>query len=334
MYPADPAPIGPLNDQTILAINTKPFNARTLTFDLNGNVDYDVNWDYRDGTDAFFGCSVNYGIPNYGGQMRYYGGVGLNTNQAARVDKDNCGLTRLPNLPFNFPSGTCKTYTIEIDGNEKEYLFLCFSDIESTYCRIFDGVSYMDNKIANTTYQHSFTELASFEGKPFITGDYQGPYTNNAKTEIYNLNDDSTWYQAADYPYGDFISFYSTVSTDQSAFIIGGRQEAQLGQIVDQYTAVLAQYTRDSAGQMQWYEFSTLLQQRVGHNSILVEDQLVIFGGSARDLAGNPEAAKTEIWNITDASIAPKQIAPFLKSRDYQFGIGLYMVEKDFCKKT
>ena len=75
------------------------------------------------------------------------------------------------------------------------------------------------------------------------------------------------------------IAFYSTVSTDDAVFIIGGREEPQVA-AQDQYTNVLAKYNGT------WSDVGELFYQRVGHASILVESILYIFGGSVRDRDG------------------------------------------------
>ena len=87
------------------------------------------------------------------------------------------------------------------------------------------------------------------------------------------------------------IAFYSTVSTDESVYIIGGRRESQVEK-QEQYTDVLAQYKDDK-----WILGTQQLQyQRVGHASILIKnnpafdgkDILYIFGGSGRNSLGFP----------------------------------------------
>ena len=69
------------------------------------------------------------------------------------------------------------------------------------------------------------------------------------------------------------------MSTDDSVFIIGGREEPQVA-AQDQYTNVLAKYNGT------WSDVGELFYQRVGHASILVESILYIFGGSVRDRDG------------------------------------------------
>ena len=88
------------------------------------------------------------------------------------------------------------------------------------------------------------------------------------------------------------IAFYSTVSTDEAVYIIGGRQEPY-GERADQYTNALAQFRND-----RWKIFEQrLFYQRVGHASILIDIQkdgrdhqiLYIFGGSVRNSQGDQE---------------------------------------------
>ena len=57
--------------------------------------------------------------------------------------------------------------------------------------------------LANTTYEHSFVELASYKGKPFVTGSFETNEVNNNRTEIFDMSTDSWQHKEDwDYPYG------------------------------------------------------------------------------------------------------------------------------------
>ena len=63
--------------------------------------------------------------------------------------------------------------------------------------------------------------LASYKGKPLSTGsDKTNDDPKNAKTEIYDYQSDS-WSDAPGYPYSTWITYYTTTSTVDSAYIIG-----------------------------------------------------------------------------------------------------------------
>ena len=63
--------------------------------------------------------------------------------------------------------------------------------------------------------------MASYKGKPLITGsDQTTDDPKNAKTEIYDYQSDS-WSAAPDYPYANWLTYYATTSTEDSAYIIG-----------------------------------------------------------------------------------------------------------------
>ena len=91
----------PPTDRAILVLNTKPFEAKPLVFDLNGkvlkekldnnflkgNVDDDLNWDYRNLTGAFFGCATL-----HRDEMLYFGGVGADSRQVTFQKNDGRAL--------------------------------------------------------------------------------------------------------------------------------------------------------------------------------------------------------------------------------------------------
>lgn len=83
------------------------------------------------------------------------------------------------------------------------------------------------------------------------------------------------------------IAFYSTVSTPQSVYIIGGRRESRDVDKEKQYTDLVVRFTNNA-----WKIATQSLQyQRVGHASILLNYNkrtvFFVFGGSARDKEGN-----------------------------------------------
>ena len=93
------------------------------------------------------------------------------------------------------------------------------------------------------------------------TGCSRGSGCHN-KTEVLDLST-KTWSDAPDYPFG-WIVTYSTISTSESAYIIGGSRTED----------IIAQFTN-----FQWYLAGNLKQKRKGSGSILIGNWAVIIGG-------------------------------------------------------
>ena len=130
--------------------------------------------------------------------------------------------------------------------------------------------------------------LGSYQNSPFVTGHYSS--TNGLKTEILNY-DSEEWKQLADYPFsnGDRyvqqliqrnfsnflnqihfrIAYYSTASTDESAFIIGGYTSVSPSII-----SIIAEYKNGS-----WKNVGNLVQARYGHGAITSGSTTMVVGG-------------------------------------------------------
>ena len=51
--------------------------------------------------------------------------------------------------------------------------------------------------VPDTTYAHSFVQLASYKKRPFVTGSFESLEVNNNRTEFL---DGDNWSEAAEYP--------------------------------------------------------------------------------------------------------------------------------------
>ena len=52
--------------------------------------------------------------------------------------------------------------------------------------------------VPDTTYAHSFVQLASYKKRPFVTGSFESLEVNNNRTEF--LVDGNNWSEAPEYP--------------------------------------------------------------------------------------------------------------------------------------
>ena len=109
------------------------------------------------------------------------------------------------------------------------------------------------------------------------------------------------------------ISIYSTTQTSDAVYISGGR-----------YTRdIVAEFNND-----RWRRLTNLNQGRHSHGSITIGGETMIIGGFFYD---QYSSLVTEVWDLKNGT--NKIIEPRLPDDRYVYGIALYVVDKDFCKK-
>ena len=119
--------------------------------------------------------------------------------------------------------------------------------------------------------------------------------------------------------------FYSTASTMEAVYIIGGR-----------YTRNIIAEFKDGS----WRQSGTLAKGRYYHGSIELGNDVMVIGGWSFDgrlvyffdyflIIDFFSDKETEIWNFTDGT--NKVVNPILPNYDYSRGIGLYIVPFNFC---
>jgi len=125
------------------------------------------------------------------------------------------------------------------------------------------------------------------------------------------------------------IYHYSTASTSEAAYIIGGLNHGF-------YTSnIIAQFKNDA-----WSQFGTLAKGRYMHGSISLGNEFMVIGGRSSDgrlvyfknIFGYKSFfsdVETEIWTYTNGN--NKIINPTVSNKQYIGGIGLYLVPFDFC---
>ena len=124
----------------------------------------------------------------------------------------DCTVKRIGDIPFDFASGTCGTFTI----GGLPTILLCFNQFEETKCRsltrrndgalndikdfAFDSEFQMDKiTIPDSTYVHYLARMANYQGFPLILGG-----TNSNNLELLNTME-INWieYEGMDYPYSN-----------------------------------------------------------------------------------------------------------------------------------
>ena len=109
------------------------------------------------------------------------------------------------------------------------------------------------------------------------------------------------------------MSHYSTASTLEAAYIIGGYDTQEL----------IAEFKNDA-----WRQLGTLTKGRYGHGSITLGAETMIIGGSRWGTWVFSDL-ETQIWNFTNKNHTVINLT--LPRNDYGDGIGLYIVPFDFC---
>ena len=140
------------------------------------------------------------------------------------------------------------------------------------------------------------------------------------------------------------ISHYSTTQTLDALYIIGGfnARREKFGKDILFQKNIVAEFKN-----YQWRRLANLNQGRHGHGSIAIGDQTIIIGGyfnfetlvllfldnrmTKNLLKSLLSTLVTEVWELENGNNTI--IAPTLPDGHYNYGIALYVVDKDFCKK-
>ena len=116
------------------------------------------------------------------------------------------------------------------------------------------------------------------------------------------------------YNYLRELSEYATSHTEDSVYIIGGRQWTSAR------SSTIAQFKEN-----EWTIAGYLKQHRYGHGAITVNGMTLIIGGNNGTSASG---FYTELWEYE--SFETEEIEPRL---DWYYRIGLFLVEDGFCSK-
>jgi len=166
-------------------------------------------------------------------------------------------------MNFDFYQGSCGSFRFE----EEEIVLLCFSypGDEKYKCRSFNGTTFTDSNSSST---HGHTKagnaLGKYNGKPFVTGGYDGQY--HAETEILDLNNTAEkyiWNLHKKYPFSESIRYAATVSFQDRVVVIGG-----------DYIDLIAEFKNEI-----WTILTNLSTVRSYHNAIVADHDVVIVGG-------------------------------------------------------
>ena len=153
----------------VLILNTRASQGVPVLTNLSGKDERDFGFVFEGGATVHTGCSLLW-------QSTYYmfGGYG-NKNQIARLD--NCQLTKIGDLSFQFSYGGCTTADNKIH--------LCFNDNSAEYdvCRSSLSPTGAFEITVKSTYKHLGVKIASHESK-LIKG---GPICIMNKQDLHSL---------------------------------------------------------------------------------------------------------------------------------------------------
>ena len=108
--------------------------------DRYGREDYDINFEYGEGTSVYLTCMLF-----YNNEPWFFGGEGDNVRQISKIN--GCRLENVGDLAFPFYDGACTMF--------RQKLFLCFDRIdggnEMKLCRTADSPF---GEFTAATYSH------------------------------------------------------------------------------------------------------------------------------------------------------------------------------------
>jgi len=307
----------------VLVLNTYDANSVPLVIGYNGEFDSDINFTYEANTHVYLSCAAT-----LNNEMWILGGHQKRGWQRQMSKVTGCTLKNVGNLDFDYSAGGCNTF-------DSMGILLCFSESgteSGKTCRSFNGDNNGATTIeASSIFPHFYVmALGSYKNLPFVTGSdrvvngVRPAITFGLKTEIL---ENGVWVdQAADYPFssGDRISDYSTTSTSEAIFIIGGFTNfATPGTqpVHNRYTTTIAKY-QDKI----WTNVGNLKVGRHIHSSITMGSKVMIVGGWTVHL----QTGETELW---ESESPQSQIINSKKLFNNRYP-ALFHVDLGFCSKN
>lgn len=216
---------------------------------------------------------------------------------------EGCGLTKIQETPVSGPYN-CATYFFP-----EERILFCDGD----KCQSFNG---KNNAVEpDPIYGGHAGPLANYKGNPMLVGNvYYCGNNCGPQAEIMELPA-RKWKEIAPYPVAQArwgITDYATVSTPNSAIIIGGLDMDDEGYDISD----IMEY-KDG----EWTKLGDVLDSRTNHVAISNGKQFIIAGGYywTKDC---------ELWDL-DGSNA-RAIPPAINTYNYNQSFA-FLVDLDFC---
>merc|ERR1711970_25274 len=256
------------------------------------NLDGDLPTTFRfNGAYVTHSCSVTLENNHYifGGQH--------NMRQILQVD--NCGLTNIGSLPFDFYYGAC--------DKANNGFVLCFASTQPNTCRKSLSPTGPWTEMAPTKHGYAYNAIAGSPDTVLTVGRINSAeYTGDKTTELYDFDDDS-WSEGAKYPFGDpehnFLGWHSMLYVDEleSFFVVGGRGHT-VGMQNHVVTAQIAKF-KDGV----WSDAGQLNRPRMGTSAFWLNGSLLVIGGYDRNETPTEKCtmnSQTDMFECTDMSPA------------------------------
>ena len=135
--------------QSLLIIGTDD-KKEHKSYKFNGSSNGPASITFGNGTEAVDSCSVTWNNEQYvfGGQT--------NKRQISKIE--NCELTQIGELDFDFSSGACAA--------TNEHIVLCFgNDDDTKICRYGDDPLDITKTLPESYFGHRYTRIAAGQGK-------------------------------------------------------------------------------------------------------------------------------------------------------------------------
>ena len=264
--------------------------------------------------------------------MYMYGGYKFN-RQIALVNQ--CQLTKIAELPFNFAFGTCAQWNNEI--------YFCFHDSKdtTTYKNCYysnDPLESFEKLQNSSNYDHYAARIAVTSGKKFseIFWNFQilwSPSVVTWELIMLRLMPRLSFFQAQNrgqfraitplvsflwnfwsFLLGGHVYDYAITAVEDTFYMFGGKVDWDQREIIASFNTETKE----------WKKCGRLNQPRSGHSLILHQGAFVIVGGYPNWPLG------TERCNLHGDSILCTSVDPYLT--EYKFWPEMMIVPSDYCE--
>jgi len=289
-------------NETILILNTySGWDEAPVLTNSQGLADYDFNFNFNEGTEAYKGCGLTFQGKHY-----YFGGHDY-LRQISIID--GCGLKRIGDLHFDFYFGSCTA--------TEDSIYLCFHNKDDKRCyRSSDALGDFE-EVPESTYNHRHIQIAASESHILAVGSDLGD--GFVKAEMLRL-DNHLWEQGDDYPFHDHICVAPVLYYKSAFYVLGGSTPKSDDNHDGQGIADIARMDEKTRS---WTQVGNLFHRRRGHGAIVTNGVMLVIGGRLHEPSERCE------FNI-DGTMNCHIQDPVLN--DYRYYPEMYVVEDNFCK--
>merc|ERR1711915_58098 len=265
-------------EDALLILNKVPEKNKVPILLTNGSFRELAEFRYADGTYGWWSCSTS-----INGRMLIFGGTYEYGPDSRRqiLEVGECGLSKIGSLPFDFHMGTCNSF---LAHDNTQHALLCFGSYWTRKdCHTFDG--RVTAAAASSNSSHLYSSLGKLGNALVAVASCCGfDQSGNLAVELW---EGGGWTRLADFPHadGDDIWGYSTVTVEETMFLIGG--ENHLNKV---------SMGRRSGSGISWSRGTNLLIPRKEHRSVVLGQSIFNVGGWNDD----DKPLETESWEVAE----------------------------------